>query len=216
MGTFFTSERLAIVILIAILAITYFFVNVKPSSLNGENVLPTSSSFQLLAGKDDARSSVKLQTSQVVPAGTILTFDERNGVFAEKPEQTALRKTLGITLAVERNRPFIDAAYHFPFSDLGTFAGFKAEGARSKTGSDHDDSFVVGLRTSPCRLAFGILSPDLLASRYDVGAGLSVYLPPDILGSAFAHWGIGYAHLWPLDSGREDNIFYLSFSTYTP
>ncbi len=70
----------------------------------------------------------------------------------------------------------------------------------------------LGARFSPCRLAFGVLSPDLVATNDAVGLGISLYPPSRAVGSTWAHFGLGAWYMAPWDGGRPGTVFGVSTS----
>ncbi len=80
-------------------------------------------------------------------------------------------------------------------TDLGAYTGFRV--AKDQGGNGGDDAGVgvdVGLRYSPVRYLYGVVSPDLLASPYQLGLGVSFYAPSQTVSPFFQHLGLGLGY----------------------
>ena len=191
-----------------IVGLTLYFAHAAPArTVEGNNALPTSSSFHLISEAEEAKRTLTIKTTKPLPANSVFSADFVGNVLSERPAQTRAREELGVSAEVTIRRDLFDPATNFPFSDWGTFAAFNPEGHK------YDDSLVVGLRASPFRFPYDVVAYDFLVSPSDVGLGLSFYAPPDLMGDRFAHWGLGYGRLWSFRYGGQANVFYLAFST---
>ena len=196
------SEKVAIGILALIIGAMIFFMSAPVVTVGNNVSLPTKTQFVTILPKNAANGVIKLETKKAIPAGTSIDIDVLNNGASESREQATAREQSGISATYTRYRPLVAPAYNFPFSDFGTIASYKS------------GEVIAGLRTSPVRLLFGTTAPDLLISNKGAGVGLSFYGPPDILGSACKHWGLGFGRLWPFGHGDSYSAIYLSFSTY--
>lgn len=206
-----TGERIAIILAILVIGTTLFFAGPPTRTVENNVVLPTKTKFGVVSKEDQADATLHLVAKKDIKAGSFLDIDILDGVLSESKEQVVARGQFGIEAEVTRNRDFFDPAWKFPFSDFGTFAGY-APDRKSEEGSDIDDGLVLGLRFSPFRTLYGTLAADILVSPNTAGVGVSAWLPSEHFGGVFSHWGVGYGHLWPTDSGSSSNIFYISFS----
>lgn len=196
------GEKVAIGVLALIIGAMIFFMSAPVITVGNNVSLPTKTQFVTILPKDAANGVIKLETKKAIPAGISVDIDVLNNGVSESKEQAASREQSGISATYTRYRPLVAPAYGFPFSDFGTFATYK------------DGEVIAGLRTSPARLLFGTISPDLLLSNKCAGVGLSFYASPDLFGSAYKHWGLGFGRLWPFSHGDSYSAIYLSFSTY--
>lgn len=215
--SFVNAEKIAALAAIVVIGSTLFFaVHAPPSQVHGDVALPTKTNFGLVATKDQAHGTLHLKAVRAVPAGAELDIDVLDDRLSEKPEQKRAREAAGIDADYSINRALVEPSYHFPFDDLGTFAAYNPGGRSdpSSQGRTYDDSLVVGLRASPCRILYGTIAPDFLIGAHEVGLGASFYAPVDYFGHQFVHWGLGVGRLWSLDQGRPGNVIYLSFSTH--
>lgn len=207
-----TSERIGMILAIIVIGTTLFFSG-PPTRTVGDNVvLPTKTNFDAVSKKDQADATLYLFAEKDIKAGSSLNIDILDGVLSESKDQAAARKEFGIEAEVTKNRAMLNPAWHFPFTDFGTFAGYAPD--RDSEESDIDDGLVIGLRFSPVRVLYDTVAADFLISPSTAGVGVSVYPPSDYFGSVFSHWGVGYGHLWATDNGNSSNIFYLSFTVY--
>lgn len=200
-------ERIAACLAVIVVAATLLFVSSTPRTITGNVVIPTSSSFHMVAEKDQAAGTLRLRFGQAVPAGTVLDVDVRDDVLSERPEQREARAKAGISASVARNRNLIDPNRDFPFGDFGTFAAYDP-------GAD-SDHLTVGLRLSPFRILYGTTAADALIAPHRLGLGLSFYAPPDLFGHVYSHWGLGVGRLWGFEDRPAATVAYLSFATQT-
>jgi hypothetical protein len=208
---FLNGESSTVLVILAIVGVTFFFVTSKPAnSINGNVNIDTKTQFQAWRKDGDAAGTVRFKATKDIPAGSEFELDIYNNQLSSSPEQRDLRAKLGIVAREDRNRGGI-TTYNPPF-DLGTWAGYAPEAKNE----DKSSTFQVGVRIAPIRVLFDTIAPDALISSDHLGVGLSLYPPPDIVGDFWTHWGIGYGHLWPTSGGNPSNVFYLSFSTKTP
>ena len=205
------------VIIALVLAATIYFGRTTARSVAGETILPVSTDFSFFLPETAADATLHLHTDRPIPAHADLFLDLRHGVLSEQPKQTAARESAGLVATVTQNRGLTQAT-GFPFGDWGTFAalrtGTSVPGLGSTGDSNDSGRFLVGLRSSPLRLLYGTVAPDLLLAPYDAGVGLSFYAP-DLWNKNLAHWGIGFGRLFSLArGGTSTNVAYLAFSTW--
>lgn len=200
------TDRLLIVAALGVLALTIWFASATPArSTNGETTVPTSTAFHALSRSGEAEGSLRVHAGRELPPGTTLFFDVRRGRLWEPKGQPEARAAAGIEATFQRNRDLLDI-HESLFDDWGTYAG----GVVSRGGG----GLHVGLRLSPARMLYGVLAPDVMAGEHEVGAGVVVFPPPDLLGSWLSHWGVGLGHLWSTSDGSSSTAVYLAFSTY--
>jgi hypothetical protein len=96
-------------------------------------------------------------------------------------------------------------------TDLGAWAGFRVS-TETIDRSKSETGFDIGLRYSPTRLMYGVISPDLLISPRQAGIGVSVYLPAQTVSYPFNKLGIGIGYLADYNGGSGWTP-YASFST---
>jgi hypothetical protein len=102
--------------------------------------------------------------------------------------------------------------HHYPLDfgvDIGAWAGFRLDHAPEDKRSD---AFDIGLRISPARFAYGVISPDLLVSPSQAGVGCSFYAPTQTVAPIWQHVGIGLAYVADYHGG-SGWCPYLSLST---
>lgn len=95
--------------------------------------------------------------------------------------------------------------------DIGAWAGFRV----SETTTDNDKGDVgldVGIRYSPVRLGYGVISPDILVSPRQAGVGVSFYPPAQSVSPLLQHFGLGVAYMADYRGG-SGLVPYLSLST---
>ena len=78
-------------------------------------------------------------------------------------------------------------------TDLGCWIGFR-NGVHNGSNGSTSPWLDCGLRLSPCRIGWGTIAPDLLASPNQAGVGISFYLPPQTVSSFWQHIGVGLAY----------------------
>lgn len=97
--------------------------------------------------------------------------------------------------------------------DVGAWVGFRvAKSDGSEPDRSREVGLDVGLRYSPVRLAYGVVSPDILASPRQAGIGISIYPPTSTVHPALQHFGVGVAYLADYHGGAGWSP-YLSLST---
>lgn len=106
---------------------------------------------------------------------------------AAKPAGTADTGDWHIEYRV--NRYALDYSY-----DLGAWVGFRVK-TTSGDNPKGDVGLDAGLRFSPVRLGYGIVSPDLLVSPRQAGVGVSFYPPAATVAPALQHFGVGVGYL---------------------
>ncbi len=109
--------------------------------------------------------------------------------------------------------------YPFDFdTDLGAWAGFRVANNgtdESFSSGDSDDSgsgFDIGIRYSPVRFAYGVVSPDFLISTKQAGLGVSCYAPAQTVSYPYNKLGLGLGYLADYNGG-SGWMPYLSLST---
>ena len=189
---------------VLILGATVWFATAAPArNVANDAPVPTTTAVHAIAHSGQATGTLGVHLAQDVPAGTDLLFDVLDDVVSEPLEQPAKRSAAGITVSYQRNRDIIDPSDSL-FTDWGTWAGGVVRGGG---GGLHG-----GFRCSPVRL-YGAVAPEVLIGEHELGAGVSFYPPPDVLGRVFRHWGLGIGHLWSTADGSSGTDIYLSFST---
>lgn len=206
-----TTDKLLALAAAVIVGATFFFVSAGPLSTAGFTAVPSKSQFVLYSDGDTADGLLTLKATKDIARGSTFRFAVNDNVLSEKPDERKARIDAGFDATQTRTRSLLQS-WDFPY-DFGTFAG-AAPSARGPQGES--STFQVGLRVSPARFLYGTIAPDLLVTSDHFGVGLSLYPPPDLMGHSWAHWGIGYGHLWPTSQGAASNLFYLSFSTQIP
>jgi hypothetical protein len=215
-----TRLEITLAIVAAILlAATIYFGTATVRTVDGNVEIPTKTNFVVVEPKDAANGTLHLHTTKPIPAGNDLYVDVLHDGLSERPAQRTARTSAGLEATYTRNRALVEPIAGFPFGDWGTFAavrtGPSAPGIEDTSAGTDSGRFVVGLRTSPVRLLYGTVAPDLLLAPHDLGLGLSAYAPPDLWGGTFDHWGIGVGRLYSLArGGSASTIAYLSFSTW--
>ena len=96
-------------------------------------------------------------------------------------------------------------------TDLGGWSGFRVATADAER-PDGEVGFDMGLRYSPVRLAYGVISPDILVSPRQAGIGCSFYAPPQSVRYPFPHLGVGLGYLADYRGGNGWTP-YLAIST---
>jgi hypothetical protein len=74
-------------------------------------------------------------------------------------------------------------------TDLGAWAGLRAA---SDTGGE--SGIDLGIRYSPVRYFYGVVSPDLLVSTHQAGLGVSFYTPSQTVAPLLQQIGIGVGY----------------------
>lgn len=102
--------------------------------------------------------------------------------------------------------------YAFDYTkDIGAWVGFRV--ARTTTDNDKGDvGLDVGIRFSPLRVAYGVISPDLLVSPRQAGVGVSFYPLSQSVAPMFQHFGVGVAYMADYRGGAGLSP-YISLST---
>jgi hypothetical protein len=205
-----TKETMALAGILILVGSTLFFASADQRTTGDNRNVPTKTKLHLMGERDAAAGTLYFKATKTIPAGYEFALDVDGNVVSEPREQTDTREAAGIDLWYHRNRDFLTPHYSFPFSDFGTFAAV--------TPNPSSDDLAVGLRASPFRLLYGTTAPDFLVAQHYVGLGVSFYAPPDVMGKAFSHWGIGVGHLWPVGDHPDDRrtTIYLSFTTFIP
>lgn len=96
--------------------------------------------------------------------------------------------------------------------DLGAWAGFRISDNDDDEDSDRSEAFDIGLRVSPVRLAYGVVSPDILVSPSQAGVGVSFYAPSQSVSPLWQHLGVGIGYVADYHGGAGW-IPYLSLTT---
>jgi hypothetical protein len=78
---------------------------------------------------------------------------------------------------------------------------------------DADPPADIGIRLSPVRTLYGLLSPDLLVGSRSAGVGASIYVPPGWIPRSWDRFGLGLGYL--VDYGGDGSGWapYVSLST---
>jgi hypothetical protein len=188
------GEKIAIAALIIFLACSAWFSLAEPSSVNGLTpVEQTKPHIHWWRGKGDGDGKLSIKPPKGVPgpSGSLVML---NGQAYEDPDSPAQLET--------KYTP--DIYVGDPGLDLGTWAGLDKGG--------HE--LEIGVRYSPARFLFGMVAPDLVLSQDVVGAGVSVFPPPQYVGSFWRHIGIGAWDTVPYRNDARGGWRYgLSFST---
>ncbi len=158
------------------------------------NALPR---FHLYKSPADADQSIDLVDTAGHRAGRLVLDDGR--VYEPKDQSVRAVVTSDLYL-VDTTR-----------WDVGAFGGY-----RDSANPDTAD-FAVGLRLSPARLLYGTVAPDLVLAKDWAGAGVSAYLPEELVGRLASHIGIGAWYGVPFHGGDSSGAAWcygLSFSTH--
>lgn len=161
------------------------FGHAHPAPKKGDFVIQQTTLPQLhfWKGKDDGDASIEVYDRTGSRLGSLL----RDGSRLYDPKD-------GSVVTVETpHLNFVDITR----LDIGTFAAYQT-GARGSS----DDTFGVGVRYSPVRLAFGIAAPDVVVTKDRAGLGLSLYAPESLVGYTASHIGIGAWYTAPF-GGRD-------------
>jgi len=92
-----------------------------------------------------------------------------------------------------------------PHWDLGAWAA-----ARPGVNPGYD----LGVRISPARTFYGVLSPDLLIGSRCVGAGVSLYVPPGYIPRSWDRFGLGVGYVFDYSGAQDGWAPYVSISTF--
>lgn len=76
-----------------------------------------------------------------------------------------------------------------------------------------DPGYDLGVRISPVRTLYGVLSPDLLIGSRSAGLGASVYVPPGWIPRSWDRFGLGIGYLFDYSGDYDGWSPYLSLST---
>jgi hypothetical protein len=108
-------------------------------------------------------------------------------------------------------RPTLKRSYYFadPGLDIGTWAGYWSRPSRDP---ETDRSWQAGIRISPVRLCYDVLSPDAVLSSDAIGLGVSTYLPSSF-GPVWDQFGLGIWYMAPFHGGGSGWAAGLSFSS---
>jgi hypothetical protein len=202
------GERVALGLIILIFASIFLFHG-KPGSINGLTpVEQKAPRFHLFRNQGDGDGTFKVQIPGTITdgasnrSGSFVLYGGR--LFEDPLDPSSLRATF------TPDYYFVDTDPDQGL-DLGTWAAYRP-------GSTEDTSgFQVGIRYSPVRLAWGTLSTDLVASADVVGAGFSLYPPPQFVGGWWRHIGLGAWYTVPFgddtDRSTSEWCYGLSFTT---
>lgn len=160
------------------------YCNRPPSSVEGKQSVPTTSVFHLWRSEGEADGTLSVRDPSGAVVGNYVLRD--NGLF-EPPEQ-AEHGPLHVSLAR-------DFYLGDPGVDVGAFESYY------RGGGSNTSTFQAGVRVSPARFLYGTISPDLALTPDAIGAGISVYPPPQLVGAHWHHLGIGAWYLAPFDRG---------------
>lgn len=191
-----------VVLLGVFAAVVYFGGRGRaPNRADQEPLKVTKNVYAGTRTDDDHPDSTLTVTS---PAGEHFTAHQYpGGVLLQDKSQAAASATSGWTYSYTVNR--YDTDYR---TDLGAWVGFRVG---PRTGK-RDIGVDTGLRYSPVRYLYGVVSPDILASPRQVGVGVSIYPPAQSVAPIFQHTGLGISYLVDADGGSGWSP-YLSLST---
>jgi len=200
-----SGDGIGAVVIIAIVAVILWF-HAPPSNIAGLTpITQDKPRFHLLRESGDGDGTVRIQPgTDNLPRDLVLL----DGSLYDKEVAADVSKKLadkGFRVSFTPDYYFIDAER----LDLGTWAGVRT------ASSDIIPRGQVGVRYSPARLGFGLLAPDIVASRDVGGVGLSLFPPPRYCGRVWSHFGLGAWYTFPFrDSSSGPSWCYgLSFST---
>ena len=183
-------EKWAAVLLIAIIGFT-FSLNKPPPTYGDKQAVKTDTTFHLLRHEYDADSEMVVRSRAGDELGSFVL--QRNTLY-ESREQAESGK---IDATVLRHYYLAEPGF-----DFGVWAG-----------PARDPALDVGIRVSPLRLVYGSIALDGVFSSQCVGAGLSIYPPPDLFGGFWRHLGLGAYYVADTGSGDTRPVFSVSFST---
>lgn len=162
---------------------------------DGSKPVPTETSYDWVRQEPEVDGVVELLDRSGAELGRYFL---RNGQLYEPADG----KNLG-SLRLTRHLYAVDPGF-----DLGVWGGYWA-GERDASQS----AYQVGLRYSPLRLGYGLVSPDAIVSRDLFGIGASIYPPERYFGREWHHLGLGVWFAAPLVGGDPNWVAGLSFST---
>jgi len=184
------------ILAVALLGLVFWFSKTPPPTVNGDTAVPTKTVFHLWGTGDNADGTYRV----LDPVGhPVVAFHVRDNRVSELPLDPGAEHPYRTTY--ERDLYAAKSGL-----DLGAWTGIGDLGP-------NNHSWQTGIRYSPVRALFGTFSPDLALSRDAIGAGLSLYPPPDYVGHAWAHIGIGAWYMAPFDGSPPGTVYGLSFST---
>ncbi len=192
------SEPLYAVVAIAFLACTFWFTHAPAPSIAGDVPVDTSAQFHLWRGASDADGTYEVRDADGHP---VSAFHVRYNRVSEVPLDRAA------DAPAYRGHYTRDYYLAEPALDLGAWTGYARFG-------DDTRHWQTGARYSPLRLLYGTISADIALSQDATGVGISVYPPPEYLGSPWNHFGLGAWYMAPFDGGSPSWVYGLSFSTH--
>jgi hypothetical protein len=78
--------------------------------------------------------------------------------------------------------------------------------AAAYLGSGNTSRFQRGLRVSPARIGFGVVSPDIVIGEEAAGVGVSLYPRTDLLSPFWHHVGVGGWYVVPYDRDVDPGV----------
>ncbi len=187
--------------LLAFTVLTVWFNHPAPSTNGLQPVSETGADFHLLRHRGDGDGTLTV-TAAPSDLGHSARFVLDDGRLYWPDDETP---DAGLSATVRPSYYFADSTK----LDLGAWGAYNVRG-RDSTGG----RFQAGLRYSPVRLFYGIAAPDIVASEDVIGIGVSLYLPPRLVGRYIGHVGIGGWYAAPFDGGDEAWMYGLTFSTH--
>jgi hypothetical protein len=175
-----------------------------PKFIDGQKVIPTEVRTHIERKQKEIDGRLAIEHK---PSGDKLTLDYYDNMFLYHDNTTDFPKDKNGN-DIWKVTPIKDEYLVDWGTDLGVYSGF-IDGAKDQKIS----SFDVGLRYSPVRIFYGLLSPDALLSKQAFGLGISIYPSPSTWTKELRHVGFGYGRVYTYQDTRMRNLFYISFST---
>lgn len=150
--------------------------------------------------------------------------DDTDGMASLDLDNRSTRERLGSYVAgdggvwhqsPEQERDGVLAATVTPDLYLGKWE-FDYGAILAGSGVDDTSAIQAGIRYSPCRLGFGVIAPDIIATNDLVGAGISLFPPERSVGAKWSHFGLGLWYGVPWDGGNPGPVVGLSASINLP
>lgn len=174
---------------------------------NADAVPETRPRLNLLRRGDDMPSATLRIESKDSGSKAVVDLYRDGGIF--------VRRTEGPATAAPTDETLVAPKYHFELErqaylldyqwDIGAWMALRLARRGEESALD------VGIRASPGRLLYGVVSPDFLVSPYMAGAGVSLYLPDTVRAGTLNRLGVGAA--WLADyHGRTGFAPYVSLS----
>jgi hypothetical protein len=169
--------------ILAVVLWTVISSSAQPASnIEGKVAIPYESTrFGFIKTDRDGEGTLTIKSKDGLTLGEYVLDD--SGVLCESPEQAKsgnIKATFKPDLYAYRS-----------WFDIGGFASV-------------DTKLRLGIRFSPCRLAWDTIAPDLVATESSVGLGVSIYPPTREVGW-WHHIGLGVWYLHDL-ANHSDGI----------